>query len=373
MGARPGHSRRAFVYFKTDPVFSRRLRDAYVHTNNAEIIEIVKIFNRLGFVVDLVDRDANWMEILPLMSNDYDVYLANTAGNSAPLHTEINARIKARYRIFFAAGPEPEASNRLVEARHAEFDLRTRTQCARRRLVRGSDFDQRFVLMDAIFYVGNVFSAYTYTRHDIPAFRIYPSTSPKLQFDAPALTGKRSNHFMYFGGNGLICKGLDLVLEAFDGLEGVTLDVCGPGPADEPDFWQYYMPLLARNPQIRFHGFVQVSSEMFYAITASAALQIFPGSSEGCATSVVTCMRRGVIPVTTWETGIDYGNYGIKIEKPTVESIRALVIRLKYMLREEIERRIIDTYIASMEYTLERFSCSFEIALLKTLDLKKRD
>lgn len=370
MGAgRPECSRRALVYFKTDPVFSRRLRDAYVHTNNAEIIAMVGIFNRLGFVVDLVDRDADWSEIAPLMAHDYDVYLANTAGNSAPLHKDINARIKARYRIFFAAGPEPEASNRLVEVRHADFDRRSGGRCTRRRLVEGEDLVQRFSGMDAIFYVGNGFSADTYARHNLPAFRIYPSTSPELQFDSAALVGKRSNHFMYFGGNGLICKGLDLVLEAFDGLEGVTLDVCGP--AGEADFWQYYKPLLERNPQIRFHGFVQAGGEKFSAITASAAFQVFPGSAEGCATSVVTCMRRGVIPVTTRETGVDGGDYGVEIEAPSVEGIRALVARLKDMSKEEMQRRVIDTYLASLEYTQERFARSFEAALLNTLQLKE--
>lgn len=365
---RPGCSRRALVYFKTDPVFSRRLRDAYVHTNNAEIIAMVGIFNRLGFVVDLVDRDADWTEIASLMRHSYDVYLANAAGNSAPLHKEINARIKARHRIFFAAGPEPEASNRLVEARHAEFDRRSGLHCVRRRLVKGENLAQRFSSIDSIFYVGNGFSADTYARHNLPIFRIYPSTSPELQFDAEAMAGKRSDHFMYFGGNGLICKGLDLVLEAFDGLEGVTLDVCGP--ASEADFWQYYQPLLARNPHIRFHGFVQAGGEKFSAVTALAAFQVFPGSAEGCATSVVTCMRRGVIPVTTWETGVDRGDYGIEIEAPSVDGIRALVNRLKDMPRDEMERRVIDTYLASMEYTPERFARSFEAALLKTLQLR---
>ena len=131
----PGRNKRALVYFKTDPMFSRSLREAYVHTNNAEIIAMVGIFNRLGFVVDLVDRNADWSQIAPLMEHCYDVYLANTAGNSAPLHKEINARIKARYRVFFAAGPEPEASDRLVEARHAGFDRRNGGHSIRRRLV----------------------------------------------------------------------------------------------------------------------------------------------------------------------------------------------------------------------------------------------
>ena len=364
-------ARRALIYFKTDPLFSRRLRNAYVHTNNAEIIAIVGILNRLGFVVDLVDRDATLADIKPLMEYDYEVYVANAAGNSAPLHREIMDRINSRYRVFFGAGPEPEASNRLVEARHAEFDWRSGDRCARRRLVRGEDLERRFSGMDAIFYVGNKFSEETYAHHCLPTYRIYPSSSPMLQFDALALAQKQSNHFLYFGGNGLICKGLDLVLEAFDGLEGVTLDVFAP--ANELDFWQFYAPLLARNLHIRYHGFVRVGSKKFSAITASAAFQVFPGSAEGCATSVVTCMRRGVVPVTTWESGVDSGDFGIQVDSASVEGIRELVNKLKDMPKKEMQRRVIDTYLASMEYTPEGFARSFEAALLKTLQLKGHD
>lgn len=368
IGAQAAVKKRALVYFKTDPLFSRRLRDTYVHTNNAEIMAIIDIFNRLGFVVDLVDRDASWSEIEPLLTTEYDVYLANAAGNSAPLHDRINTAISARHRIFFAAGPEPQASNLLVEARHVDFDRRTGSNCVRRRLVEGDELARRFKRMDAVFYVGNRFSEETYVRHGLPSFRIYPSTSPQICFDGKAIEEKQSHHFLYFGGNGLICKGLDLVLEAFDGLEGVTLDVCGP--PTETDFWLHYRPLLARNPHIRYHGFVQAGGKVFSEITATAAFQIFPGSAEGCATSVVTCMRRGVIPVTTRETGVDEGEYGIVIEDPSVPAIRGLVARLREMAGAEVRRRAVDTYLASMDFTPERFARSFEAALLKTLQLK---
>ncbi len=363
--------KRALVYFKTDPLFSRRLRDAYVHTNNAEIIAMIEIFNRHGFAVDLVDRDADWAEIEPLLANKYDVYLANAAGNSAPFHNEINQQIKAKHRIFFAAGPEPEVSNRLVVARHEDFDRRSGRTCVQRRLVKGEQLGRRFADMDAIFFVGNAaFSEETFSRHALPTYRIYPSTSPRLAFDVAAFEGKRADHFMYFGGNGLICKGLDLVLEAFDGLHEVTLDICAP--AGEVDFWQYYGPLLARNPQIRYRGFVQIGGFEFSAVTAAAGFHIFPGSAEGCATSVVTCMRRGVVPVTTRETGVDLGAFGIAIEDASVGGIRGLVERLRTMDPAEMQRRVIDTYIASMEYTPERFRRSFESALLRTLQSKEQ-
>jgi glycosyltransferase involved in cell wall biosynthesis len=360
---------RVLIYYKTDPLFSRRLRDVYAHTNNAEIMEMVEIFNRLGFIVDLVDRDAAWHEIEPLLGYEYDVYLANAAGNSAPLHNEVNAQIKARYRIFYAAGPEPEVSNRLVEQRHLEFKRRSGGHCALRRLVRGKNFINRFSNMDAIFYIGNKFSEDTYSRHNVPAFRIYPSTPLNLRFDITGLVEKRSNHFVYFGGSGLICKGLDLVLEAFDGLRGVKLDICAP--AVELDFWDFYKPLLARNPHIHFHGFVSPGSKNFSAITASAAFQIFPGSAEGCATSVLACMRRGVIPIVTRETGVDLGDYGVEISPSSVDNIRSLILRVRDMPFKELRRRAIETYLMSTEYTLAGFSRSFEVALLKTFELKE--
>ena len=124
---------------------------------------------------------------------------------------------------------------------------------------------RRFEQIDTIFYIGNRFSAETYAPYQLPMHRIYPSTSPKLRLDYRVLKEKNRTSFLYFGGDGLICKGLDLVLEAFDGLDGVTLDICCPD--SEMDFWEYYKPLLERNPHICFHGFVQVDSDKFTEIT----------------------------------------------------------------------------------------------------------
>jgi hypothetical protein len=118
------------------------------------------------------------------------------------------------------------------------------------------------------------------------------------------------------------------------------------------DFLLVRIPLrlLDRNPQIRFHGFVETGGAAFSDITAAAGFQIFPGSAEGCATSVVTCMRRGVIPVTTPETGVDLGSFGVAIDDASVDGVRRLVRRLREMDSNEFRRRIIDTYIASMDY-----------------------
>lgn len=360
---------RVLLYYKTDPLFSEKLRTSYRHTNDSEIIEIIRIFHQLGFSVDVVDREASWDDIKPLLKNAYTVYCANAAGNSAPLHADINREINAQCRIYYAAGPEPGYSNELVHRRHAEFDERTGTTCVRRRILRDSNFDARLLGMDAIFYIGNEFSASTFRRvSSIPMFRLLPSTSPLLAMDLGMLKRKSAKSFLYLGGNGLICKGLDLVLEAFDGLSHLTLDVCGP--EGETDFWEYYRPLMERNPQITFHGFVDVTGPAFKNITSRTAFNIFPSCSEGCATSVVTAMRRGVIPVVTPESGVDVGEFGYELQNATVEGVRNVVMKLCEISQADLKRRILDTYLDSSRYSMYGFKDSVLRALLNTLSIK---
>ncbi len=362
-------SGRVLLYYKTDPLFSEKLRASWSHTNNSEIIEIIRIFHQLGFIVDVVDREASWRDVKPLLKNPYAIYLANAAGNSAPLHVDINREIDAQCRIYYASGPEPGCSNELVNRRHAEFDERTGTICIRRRVLRDLNFDARLLGVDAIFYIGNEFAASTFRRvSSVPMFRLLPSTSPLIETDLDMLRMKSGKSFLYFGGNGLICKGLDLVLEAFDGLSHLTLDICGP--AGETDFWGYYRPLMARNPQIKFHGFVDVTGPTFKSITSHTAFNIFPSCSEGCATSVVTAMRRGVIPVVTPESGVDVGEFGCELKNTTVEGVRDVVMKLSEMSQADLKRRILDTYLDSIRYSMEGFKGSMLRALLNTLSMK---
>lgn len=354
-------ARRVFLYFKTDPYFSRYLVRKYSHPNNAEILVMVEVLNNLGFVVDVVDRDVVETELEVLFSREYDFYIANAAGNSAPLHELILRKLNFKSFLVFASGPEPTTNNRLTLARHAAFDLRCGFKSVPRRIVEGGPFEHRFVGAAGIFYVGNAFSRATYQHLRVPLFRVRPSTSPDIKYDDEALHRKSAGSFLYFGGNGLICKGLDLVLEAFDALEGVTLDVCAP--LGEVDFWEYYRPLLSRNSNIHLRGFVPVGSRMFSEITNRATYVIFPGSSEGCATSVVTCMRRGLIPVVTKETGVDVGSFGYEIQEASVSAIRTLVKNLSELDVEQRVRRGKETYNASCEYTIQNFESDFEVGI----------
>lgn len=355
---------RALVYYKTDGYSSFSARRRFSHTNTNEIFHIVSALDRFGFTVDLVDRTATWEEISTLKGHAYAFYLGNAAGNSAPFHSKILKEFRIQTKVLYAAGPEPELSNRLVNEQHLKFEVRTGTKCVYKRLVRGGPFTDRFEGLSAIFHIGNSFCAESYSGFGVPTFGILPSSSPAIRFEAGRLNERSPKRFVYFGGNGLICKGLDLVLETFAELPDFTLDVCAPR---EDAFYQHYAPLLARSPHIKVHDFIQVGSPLFNDIMARAAFILFPSAAEASATSVTTCMRAGVIPVVNQEVGLDIGTFGHLITDRSVPALVALVKKLGDTPAAEVQRRSCETYLASSLYTNEGFVRSFERALVLTL------
>jgi len=355
----------ALLYFKTDPLVSRSIARKYIHTNNAEILMMIKILNKHGLAVDVIDRDVTIDDLSNIMKKKYDIYIANAAGNSAPLHNILVASLSASKKVFYAAGPDAFTSNQLVSLRHSIFRDRTNANCVERRIVNTFAFHERFRGIDAIFCIGNEFSISSYAKYNIPVHRIYPSTHPSLNIRYDELRSKKSDHFLYFGGNGLICKGLDLVIECFLGLEHLKLDICCP--VEEVDFWDYYGPKIQQSENITFHGFVDVNSEKFNHLTRFAAFQVYPASAEGCATSVTTCMRRAVIPLLTIESGVDLKDFGYLIDDISINGLQEKVRMLSEEPYNEIYRRAIRTYIESHSYTGSAFETSFEAAILCSL------
>lgn len=363
------YNKRALIYFKVDPFFSKELRKAYTHTNNEEIVSMVNVLDSMGFCVDMIDRDANWDEIEALRKNHYDLYIGNAAGNGAPYHSEVLKNFDLKCKVIFGAGPEAYESNRLVQKVHDDFNRRHNQNILVRRLVKGGNFENRMIGADAVFVIGNEFSINSYKNKykDLECIRIYPSTSPLIVPPRTRIINPKK--FVYFGGSGLICKGLDLVLEAFDGLTGVELHI--GGPAGETEFWNFYAPLLKRNPHIFYHGFVVVGGSQFNKITDDAAFAIFPGSAEGATTSVLTVMARGLVPYVTYETGIDTEDFGFRMMTRSIQDIRDKVVELSQMNQDELQERSRKSYQASQKYTLNGFENSFRDALISVIEKHK--
>lgn len=360
---------RLLLYYKTDSFFSSRLVRKSSHTNDFEILLMVDCFSKMGFEVDVVDRLASKQDLEAIKGRHYTVFISNLAGNSAPLQSHIQSIVTFDKLVAYVMGPEPVLSSFLVQRRHDEFFERTKHKPVVRRLVKGdeTELNSRFSAVDAFISNGKNFSVQSYLKKypSIPVHRVPSSISESIVPPQDLFKRKKANRFLYFGGNGCICKGLDLVLEAFDGLEGVELDVCAP-PAED-DFWSYYKPLLSRNPHIRYHGFIEVGGEKFVQLTTEASFNVFASSSEGCATSVLTAMRMGCIPIVSHESDVDVTGFGFELVNSSVVEIRDLIVKLKELKKDELAKKSVDTYLASLEYTQWTFQHTLRSSIVNVL------
>ena len=128
-------------------------------------------------------------------------------------------------------------------------------------------------------------------------------------------------HFLWLGSHGFVHKGLDLVLEAFAAMPEYHLTVCGPTKGEvekefekvlyvEKDFEKTFYKELYQTSNIRTVGWVDVASPEFMQIANDCIGLINPSCSEGEGGAVVGCMHAGLIPIVSYESGVDIDAFG---------------------------------------------------------------
>lgn len=358
---------RALLYSKTEEYSLRGMLQDFSHTNNWESYEIGKVLNELGFVVDVIDRTATLDDVRKI-EDKYDLFLGLGAGDSGQYFADIAERVPRAKKILYAMGPEPDLSNKVTKARHDYFRMRhPDVPIKDRRLILNVDTKRLYSHVDAIITIGNEFSFGSYIPLGKPTFKIYLSTYPGLAMSEADIVKKNPRKFLYFGGSGNITKGLDLVLEVF--AKHPEFELFIGAPAHEEDFNVFADPIIRQSPNIHRLGFVDVTSKQYFDLTAECGYVIMPSSSEGCATSVTTCMRRGLIPVVTAESGIEQvEEFGFLILEGTVEGIEGTIQKISNIPTEEFLRRVRETYKTSSKYTQDNFSKSLKDALIRAIN-----
>ena len=357
----------ALIYYKTESFAIGNLFKDFSHVNNQESYEIGKILNELGFVVDVIDRTADLDDIKKYIKEDkYDIFIGLGAGDSGRYFPDIAERLPRAVKVLYAMGPEPDLSDRITKERHNYFRARhPDIPIIDRRVINNVNTNRLYKNTDCIITIGNDFSYGSYLNLGKDVYKIFLGTYEYLNFDIKDVGDKSPKKFLYFGGNGNITKGLDLVLEVFENNPELELYV--GAPETEKDFNVFSKPIFEKCSNIHNLGFVDVSSKFFRGITASCGYVVLPSSSEGCATSVTTCMRRGLIPIVTNEAGIDIGDFGILVKEGTVEAVEEAVLKASSITRDDFERRIAETHEESKNYTNDNFKTTMKVALEEIL------
>ena len=290
----------AAMYYKTEPFVSGI--GQYGHTNNWEIAHAIKIICSKGYTVDLIDRGNNNWE----PDKKYDLFLGLGVGNSGEKFTRYANASGAKKRVLLAMGPQPDISNRRTLERYEMFNKRTgQTAPAMRTVTRvtGEVFKEIIDHTDYIFCIGEegTQSHNSFLQYNKPVLGFYPGISNKVVFRDEWMSSRKRNHFLCFAGNGLICKGVDLVVEAFTNQSEKVLHICGPA---EGAFMKQYKDMISKSNNIFYHGFIEPGGDKFNELASICSYVLFHAGSEGCCTSVATAMKAGLVPVINSWTGI---------------------------------------------------------------------
>jgi glycosyltransferase involved in cell wall biosynthesis len=203
---------------------------------------------------------------------------------------------------------------------------------------------------------GNDFTLGTYRYADKPMYAVPTPALTLFPFPDGKDIDRCRKRFVWLASNGMVHKGLDLALDAFAGLPDHHLVVCGPVQR-ERDFETFYWKQLYESPNVTTLGWTDVTSPQFAEIVNSSVALVYPSCSEGQAGAVTTCLQGGLIPIASYQSGVDVDDFGLVLQQCTVEEIRDAVRRVSSLpgntLREMSQKA---WTTARARYTPEAFA-----------------
>jgi glycosyltransferase involved in cell wall biosynthesis len=209
---------------------------------------------------------------------------------------------------------------------------------------------------DCATILGNEFTISTYRYANKPIYRVPISTT--ILYDWPEAKDFEAcrKRFLWFGSGGLVHKGLDLVIEAFVEMPEYHLTICGPVHR-ERDFEKAFHRELYQTPNIHTIGWVDISKPDFLEITNGCVGLIYPSCSEGQSGAVVTCLHAGLIPIVSYESGVDIDDFGFLLKDCSIETIKESIRMVANLSAQELRERARQAWeFARANHTREKFA-----------------
>lgn len=324
------------------------------HTNYWESLQIARTFLDLGYCVDIIDFQNR--KFLPKKAYSYFVGHRINFERIASLLNKNCVKIlhiDAAHILFHNAA---EAGRLLALQQRKGVTLRLR---------RFEWPNLAIEHADCATILGNAFTISTYRYANKPIYRIPVSTPVLYPWPEDKDWEACRRHFLWFSSFGFVHKGLDLVLDAFAGMPDYELTVCGPIDGEE-DFKRAYHKELYQTPNIHTIDWVDISSPKFTEITNRCIGFIYPSCSEGQCGGVVTCLHAGLIPLISYESGVDVDpDSGFILKDCSIEEIRNSMRAVSRLSGRELKRMARTGWeFARANHTREKFAEEYRKAVL---------
>ena len=269
---------------------------------------------------------------------DNDSY-SSVAGQSFDLFVGIAAnfdRVLAscsiKKSIFVAVNMHPAERNRMLRSfmRREGVPRRALSHCDLAEVRRTCTGLRQ---ADAIVCVGGTLAYNSYLRHGIPPQKIFmlnyglpkAEAEPTARQAGQCSSGGATRRFVYSASDIGLRKGFDVVAALFShrNISGRDFRLDIVGAVMRP----YYKEKLAKLVKISegkvvYHGWQDSHESRYREILNDADYVFFPSIEEGQAGTAIDAIARGVIPIVSAESGIDFSPLGML--EPKIHSDRNL-------------------------------------------------
>jgi hypothetical protein len=321
------------------------------HSNNIESTIISNIFHQMGYVVDVFHYESK----SKINFNEYVVIFGiGQLFNKAVQHKNINIKY-----IYYSTGAYFNFQN-IAEIKRLKYLFNRTGKILKSKRFIHNQMYYATQFCDAILIIGNSWTLSTYYKSNVPKFKI-PQSVFNVEWKSELKDRKIINNknFLWFGGTGLVHKGLDLAIECFKDLKDFNLYIFGP---KEEDFFELYKEdFLLSN--IKYLGFVNINSIAFKETINKCNFSLFPSCSEGGSGSLLQTMKLGLIPIATIETGVDFRENGFCITDDINNMIDTVIKASKIDEKELLRMSKNNISFIENNHTIT----NFEIELNKSL------
>ena len=100
---------------------------------------------------------------------------------------------------------------------------------------------------------------------------------------------------------------------------------------------------------------------------------IYPSCSEGGGGCVITCMHAAMIPIVSYESSVDVGDFGFVLKESTIDEIKREARRIAEMPVSECHDRSRRAWeFARKNHTRDKFALDYKNTIMTILDKYKK-
>jgi len=294
---------------------------SYQHSNELECYTAARIFNKLGYQVDIVNYDET--ELIPEDLLKYDVIYGFGEPMEQSFYLNTTKKIQ---RIIYSTGCNTIYSNMVSSLRLRDFYQKHKILLAHSTRIAPCSWRLQTIFSDAIVVLGNSFVSDTFFQEltYVPIYNLNAFYFKKNSIDLNKKKFSESQkNFIWFGSTGAIHKGLDLLIDLFQDYPDIHLHICG---IKEKSFISYYQNIIEKSKNITNHDFVNIESPLFTTLMLRCGAIVYPSVSEGGAVSVLNVLGNGgLIPIISKSCGLDLEKYGLIFSKIDIETIQRAI------------------------------------------------